>query len=172
VKEVGAARNGTAGSPVCVPNGAPSTPITLDDVQEYNDCSSKAAGSSSCRNTTQRFEKDTGCGQSCQVDLLQWIDRVTLFCSHITDEEKCTATKAPCAVPASPAGATSSAAPTSARNAPRRTPTGEKGAESQSPGPLIGPIAGATLLALSVLIVLVLVLRRAARARRGSKATA
>jgi hypothetical protein len=112
-KRVGAARNGTAGSPLCVPKAAPPTPLTVDDVQEYGKCASETTVSAACERTVPRFEAATGCGGACQLDQQLWLNRSAEFCAF-ESERTCAATKSPCRLDAAaPAAADVASAPRS-----------------------------------------------------------
>jgi uncharacterized membrane protein YgcG len=99
VKSLGQARNGTAGRDICVPKGSPATPLTLDDLQEYNECASET--SNACRTAQSKFEAATGCGAKCDLDFQKWNDRTATYCADVQSEEACAVYKAPCSLPKS-----------------------------------------------------------------------
>jgi hypothetical protein len=96
VKSLGDARNGTAGYNICVPNGSPATPVTLDDLQDYDDCSDSSAPA--CE-TTKGFLAATGCGSSCLLDFAKSNDRTTTFCATMSTKDTCAVQTAPCKLP-------------------------------------------------------------------------
>jgi hypothetical protein len=94
VKRLGNAQNGTA---ICLPFGSPATPLTLDDLQAYQDCAGRATAH--CADIVIKFEAATGCDPDCQSAVHLWQMRTETFCAPILDGDQCIRSKAPCHPP-------------------------------------------------------------------------
>jgi hypothetical protein len=165
VKSVGAARNGTAGRPICVPRGTPATPITEDDIQAYNDCSAGTA--KECANITSFWEA-TGCGSDCVTDVGLYGGRTGKFCQAVRDEHRCARTIAPCYLPGTPmppAASPAAAIPAAAAPAPGPGANGNSGAKHSSSSAAVigGGVAGGVLALTALLAAAALLVRRRRR---------
>ena len=196
---LGPSANGTVPATViCVPAGALTAPVTVDDLDTYNKCVAKleAARPANCEASMTKFEQATGCGPACKNDFKYYTDRLKTFCSGLP-EDNCEFTIAPCQLdtapmPVSTPGSTPGPAPmpapgndnrtvgrveSSRRNesetdvAPRAVEDMGDGGGSSNLGPIIGGVVGGLLVLLLLgLIALVLVRKKQSKRKRLSDA--